>query len=138
MKLVVYTITLFLSINLFSQKIEVSKLIFSGTFMGGYVDNGAYLNFTGPGLKLQKGNSDLMIGVLPSLRFKEDKGITKNSVITPSLGFGITYTFKSLAIQIPFYYTSKTTIENGKWKMGIGIGLKINNLLTKNKTVKQC
>ena len=138
MKLVVYTITLFLSINLFSQKIEVSKLIFSGTFMGGYVDNGAYLNFTGPGLKLQKGNSDLMIGVLPSLRFKEDKGITKNSFITPSLGFGITYTFKSLAIQIPFYYTSKTTIENGKWKMGIGIGLKINNLLTKNKTVKQC
>lgn len=136
MKLVVYTITLFLSINLFSQKIEVSKLIFSGTFMGGYVDNGAYLNFTGPGLKLQKGNSDLMIGVLPSLRFKEDKGITKNSFITPSLGLGITYTFKTMAIQIPFYYISKTTIENGKWKIGIGIGLKINNLLTKNKTVK--
>jgi formylmethanofuran dehydrogenase subunit A len=41
-----------------------------------------------------------------------------------------------LAIQIPFYYTSKTTVENGKWEMGIGIGLKINNLLTKNKTVK--
>jgi hypothetical protein len=77
-----------------------------------------------------------MIGVLPSLRFKEDKGITKNSFITPSLGIGITYTFKSLAIQIPFYYTSKTTVENGKWEMGIGIGLKINNLLTKNKTVK--
>jgi hypothetical protein len=136
MKLVVCTITLFLSINLFSQKIEVSKLIFSGTFMGGYVDNGAYLNFTGPGLKLQKGNSDLMIGVLPSLRFKEDKGITKNSFITPSLGLGITYTFKTMAIQIPFYYISKTTIENGKWKIGIGIGLKINNLLSKNKTVK--
>ena len=136
MKLVVCTITLFLSINLFSQKIEVSKLIFSGTFMGGYVDNGAYLNFTGPGLKLQKGNSDLMIGVLPSLRFKEDKGITKNSFITPSLGLGITYTFNTMAIQIPFYYISKTTIENGKWKIGIGIGLKINNLLSKNKTVK--
>ena len=136
MKLIVCTITFFLSFNLFSQKTGVSTLIFSGTFIGGYVDNGAYLNFTGPGIKLQKGNSDLMIGVLPSLRFKEDKGITKNSFITPSLGLGITYTFKSLAIQIPFYYTSKTTIENGKWKMGIGIGLKINNLLTKNKTVK--
>ena len=136
MKVVLCAITLFLSINLFSQKTEVSTLIFSGTFIGGYVDNGAYLNFTGPGIKLQKGNSDLMIGVLPSLRFKEDKGITKNSFITPSLGIGITYTFKSLAIQIPFYYTSKTTVENGKWEMGIGIGLKINNLLTKNKTVK--
>jgi hypothetical protein len=136
MKLIVCTITFFLSFNLFSQKTEVSTLIFSGTFMGGYVDNGAYLNFTGPGLKLQKGNSDLMIGVLPSLRFKEDKGITKNSFITPSLGLGITYTFKTMAIQIPFYYISKTTIENGKWKIGIGIGLKINNLLSKNKTVK--
>jgi hypothetical protein len=136
MKLIVCTITFFLSFNLFSQKTEVSTLIFSGTFIGGYVDKGAYLNFTGPGIKLQKGNSDLMIGVLPSLRFKEDKGITKNSFITPSLGIGITYTFKSLAIQIPFYYTSKTTVENGKWEMGIGIGLKINNLLTKNKTVK--
>lgn len=136
MKLIVCTITFFLSFNLFSQKTEVSTLIFSGTFIGGYVDKGAYLNFTGPGIKLQKGNSDLMIGVLPSLRFKEDKGITKNSFITPSLGIGITYTFKSLAIQIPFYYTSKTTVENGKWKIGIGIGLKINNLLTKNKTVK--
>jgi hypothetical protein len=136
MKLIVCTITFFLSFNLFSQKTEVSTLIFSGTFIGGYVDKGDYLNFTGPGIKLQKGNSDLMIGVLPSLRFKEDKGITKNSFITPSLGIGITYTFKSLAIQIPFYYTSKTTVENGKWEMGIGIGLKINNLLTKNKTVK--
>jgi hypothetical protein len=136
MKLIVCTITFFLSFNLFSQKTEVSTLIFSGTFIGGYVDKGAYLNFTGPGIKLQKGNSDLMIGVLPSIRFKEDKGITKNSFITPSLGLGITYTFKSLAIQIPFYYTSKTTVENGKWEMGIGIGLKINNLLTKNKTVK--
>jgi hypothetical protein len=120
MKLVLCAITLFLSINLFSQKTEVSTHIFSGTFIGGYVDNGAYLNFTGPGIKLQKGNSDLMIGVLPSLRFKEDKGITKNSFITPSLGIGITYTFKSLAIQIPFYYTSKTTVENGKWEMGNG------------------
>lgn len=136
MKLIVCTITFFLSFNLFSQKTEVSTLIFSGTFIGGYVDKGAYLNFTGPGIKLQKGNSDLMIGVLPSIRFKEDKGITKNSFINPSLGLGITYTFKSLAIQIPFYYTSKTTVENGKWEMGIGIGLKINNLLTKNKTVK--
>jgi len=132
MKLIVFVIIILLySNNLLSQNTEVSTILSSGTIVGGYADNGAYLNFTGPGIKLQKGNSDLMIGVLPSLRFKEDKGITKNSLITPSLGFGITYTSKSLAIQIPLYYTNKTTIENGKWEMGIGIGLKINNLLTK-------
>ena len=44
--------------------------------------------------------------ILPSVRFKEDNGITKNALVTPSLGIGITYTYKLLAVQIPFYYNS--------------------------------
>jgi hypothetical protein len=97
------------------------------------VDNGIYLNFTGPGVKIQKGSSDLMIGVLPSLRFKEDNGTTKNALVTPSLGIGITYTYKSMAIQIPFYYNSKTAIADGRWNIGIGLGLKLNQLITSKK-----
>ena len=97
------------------------------------MDNGAYLNFTGPGIKLQRGSSDLMIGVLPSVRFKEDNGITKNALVTPSLGIGITYTYKLLAVQIPFYYNSKTVVANGRWNIGIGVGLKLNQLITNKK-----
>jgi hypothetical protein len=74
-----------------------------------------------------------MIGVLPSLRFKEDNGTTKNSLVTPSLGLGMTYTYKSIAVQIPFYYNSKTAITDGRWNIGIGVGLKLNQLNTNKK-----
>ena len=111
------SIILLYSNEMVSQKTEVNALLLSGTIVGGYVDNGIYLNFTGPGVKIQKGSSDLMIGVLPSLRFKEDNGTTKNALVTPSLGIGITYTYKSMAIQIPFYYNSKTAIADGRWNV---------------------
>jgi hypothetical protein len=127
------SIILLYSNEMVSQKTEVNALLLSGTIVGGYVDNGIYLNFTGPGVKLQKGSSDLMIGVLPSLRFKEDNGTTKNSLVTPSLGLGITYTYKSIAVQIPFYYNSKTAITDGRWNIGIGVGLKLNQLNTNKK-----
>lgn len=119
--------------NLLSQKTEVNTFILSGTIVGGYVDNGIYLNFTGPSIKIQKGSSDLMLGVLPSLRYKEDYGITKNSLVTPSLGLGITYTYKSIAVQIPFYYNSKTAIADGRWNIGIGVGIKLNQLISNKK-----
>jgi hypothetical protein len=119
--------------NLLSQKTEVNTFILSGTIVAGYVDNGIFLNFTGPGVKIQKGSSDLMVGVLPSLRYKEDNGITKNSLVTPSLGLGITYTYKSMAVQIPFYYNSKTAIADGRWNIGIGVGLKLNQLISNKK-----
>ncbi len=119
--------------NLLSQKTEVNTFILSGTIVAGYVDNGIFLNFTGPGVKIQKGSSDLMVGVLPSLRYKEDNGITKNSLVTPSLGLGITYTYKSMAVQIPFYYNSKTAIADGRWDIGIGVGIKLNQLISNKK-----
>ncbi len=131
MKLIGFIIVFLLnSNNLLSQKTEVNTFILSGTIVGGYVDNGIYLNFTGPGVKIQKGSFDLMIGVLPSLRFKEDNGITKNALVTPSLGIGMTYTYKSIAVQIPFYYTTKTAMADGRWNIGIGLGLKLNQLIS--------
>ena len=63
MKLIGFIIVFLLnSNNLLSQKTEVNTFILSGTIVGGYVDNGIYLNFTGPGVKIQKGSFDLMIG----------------------------------------------------------------------------
>ncbi|WP_430827438.1 hypothetical protein [Chryseobacterium indologenes] len=61
--------------------------------------------------------------MLPSLRIKEDRSSgTRNSPITPTLGAGLTTVYKKIALQIPVYYNSKTADQNGKWKIGIGIG----------------
>ena len=100
----------------------------SGAIVGGYVDNSAFLNFTGPGIKIQKKDSELLIGVLPTLRFKSDKEAIKNTFVTPTLGFGITYSFRLLVVQIPLYYNSKTKTKNGCCNFGIGIGINLNKL----------
>ena len=72
-----------------------------------------------------------MFGMLPSLRFKEDNKTPKNSFITPNLGFGVTCIFGGLAIQVPLFYNWKTSTENGKWNLGVGIGLRVNSLAHK-------
>ncbi len=99
--------------------------LFDGMIVAGYVDDGAYVNFTGPHIKWVKKPYALLLGVLPSLRIKEDKvaaGAKKNPSVFPSLGAGITFAFKHLAVQVPFYYNGKTSVADGKWNVGIGIG----------------
>ena len=66
--------------------------------------------------------------MMPSLRFKADNSVTKNAFVTPSLGCGLTYSYKFLAVQIPLYYSPKTSVQNGKWHVGVGIGLRLNAL----------
>jgi hypothetical protein len=98
---------------------------FDGVIVAGYVDNGAFLNFTGPNISLTYKSSKILLGMLPSLRYKEDHGIFKNSPITPSLGFGLTYSYKKIAVQVPIYYNAKTSTANGRWNLGIGIGMRL-------------
>jgi len=116
-----------------STKTKINIAPITGTIVAGYVDQGAYLNFTGPNLSFNKSDHFVSIGMLPSLRFKEDSGATKNSLVTPGLGFGITYCYKAVAIQVPLYYNSKTSLKNGNWQIGIGLGCKISALNSKNK-----
>jgi hypothetical protein len=126
-------------LNAFTQAYQqlptVEKYIkpFSGIFVSGYVDNGAFVNFTGPNLSFLYGKSHLLIGMLPSLRIKQESGTTKNSLITPSLGVGITYCYKAFALQVPCYYNPKTSSTNGKWNIGVGIGLKFSAFKFKQK-----
>ena len=107
-----------------------------GIAVVGYVDKGAYLNFTGPNVNFKSGNNKFILGMLPSLRFKEDKGEAKNSFITPNLGVGLTYSYKALAFQLPFYYNPKTMIENGQWVIGFGMGVNFNAISAKQKDRK--
>lgn len=106
-------------------KTKLHATLCDGFIMAGYVNEGAYLNFGGPALKLTHKPFSFILGMLPSLRFKEDNnGVTKNSFITPTLGTGLTIVYKHLALQAPLYYNSKTSAANGKWHAGVGLGYK--------------
>ncbi|MCI3935638.1 hypothetical protein MQX03_00395 [Chryseobacterium aahli] len=125
MKKILSVFGILTSALLFSQetdsKIKVS--LFDGIAVAGYVDHGAFINFTGPNVNFKYKNTKMMIGMLPSLRIKEDQSTgTKNSPIMPTLGVGLAVIYKKVALQIPFYYNTKTSTDNGAWKMGIGLG----------------
>lgn len=111
--------------NMYGQergKVAISA--FEGAIVTGYVDKGLYLNFLGPNINFSKKDFKVVIGMLPSLRFKEDKSTPKNSPVTPNLGGGITFIYKKIALQVPLYYNAKTSSQNGRWTIGIGMGYK--------------
>lgn len=98
-----------------------------GMIVAGYVNDGGFVNFGGPSVRFIKKPFSIGLGMLPSLRFKEDKvaeGAKKNSTVMPTAGVGICLAYKHLVVQIPFYYNNKTAASDGAWKTGIGIGYK--------------
>lgn len=111
----------------FAAKAQTKAVLFDGILVAGYVDNGAFINCTGPSIKFAQKPCTILIGMLPGLRIKEDKvaiGAPQNEMVTPNLGFGATAIFHHIALQIPFYYNAKTAAKNGKWNIGVGLGYK--------------
>lgn len=105
---------------------NVQASLCEGVMVAGYVDEGAYLNFTGPNINFKTKNSKFILGMLPSLRFKNDNSEpTHNSLVTPNLGAGLTYCYKHFAIQLASYYNAKTATKNGAWVVGGGIGIQL-------------
>lgn len=115
-----------------AQNDKIKPVVFDGVVHAGYVNNGGYINFSGPSLSIAHKHSKFMFGMLPSLRFKQDKGLIKNATVFPTLGFGFTYGYKFLSFQLPFYYNPKTATNNGSWHLGFGIGYRINGLNKKS------
>jgi hypothetical protein len=124
-KIILLCTCLFIFQAAFCQENKVNIWLFDGFVVGGYVDNGAYLNFTGPNINFKKGKSKFVLGMLPSLRFKRDNATPRNATIFPSLGVGFTYSYKIWAFQLPLYYNAKTATTDGKWHLGFGVGLNI-------------
>jgi hypothetical protein len=120
------------STSLLAQTDKVKPVLFDGVINVGYINNGGFLNFTGPGLSATYKNSKFLLGMLPSLRYKVDDDSPRNASIYPNLGFGLTYSYKYLSLQIPMYYNAKTTTENGSWHVGFGIGYRITAFNKKN------
>ncbi|GAA5101613.1 hypothetical protein GCM10023210_41620 [Chryseobacterium ginsengisoli] len=125
MKKLLYAGGILISGLCFSQETDskIKASFFDGIAVAGYVDHGAFINFTGPNISYKNKDLKFILGMLPSLRIKEDKSEgTKNSAIMPNLGAGLTVVYKKIALQVPFYYNTKTSVQNGAWKMGIGLG----------------
>ena len=106
-----------------------NKIVLStwdGVIISGYVDQGAFVNFGGPSIKYISKPMAIGFGVLPSMRIKQDMSgtATRNNWVMPALGYGITFSYKHLALQLPFYYNAKTATTNGQWNPGLGIGYK--------------
>ena len=115
--------------NLHAQdaKRKASFVAWEGMAVAGYVNKGGFVNFGGPTVRLVKKPFSIGFGILPTMRIKEDqvaKGASKNSAITPTAGFGFTFAYKHLVLQVPFYYNPKTLTANGKWIPGVGVGYK--------------
>lgn len=125
MKKVLYAVGIIISGLCFSQETpsRIKASFFEGIAVAGYVDHGAFINFTGPNVNASYKGFKFIIGMLPSLRIKEDKSSgAKNSAITPNLGAGLTMVYKKMVLQIPVYYNTKTATQDGSWKIGAGIG----------------
>lgn len=126
-----FVVTFFMSTAMYAQNSSTTKktlVAWDGMMVAGYVNNGGYVNFGGPTLKIVKKPWSFGFGILPTMRIKEDKvakGAMKNSIVTPTAGFGFTVAYKHLVLQVPFYYNTKTAVANGKWNVGAGIGFKL-------------
>lgn len=128
MVLFVFTTLFIFSISLHAQEVKVKPVFFDGFINVGYVNNGGYINFSGPGISGTYKNSKFLLGMLPSLRYKVDNDPTKNPSVFPNLGFGFTYSYKNFSLQLPFYYNQKSPTNNGSWYLGFGVGFRINAL----------
>lgn len=133
-KIILNTICLLCMISLFNSaqaQNTITKnptvVAWDGMAVAGYVNQGGFVNFGGPTVKLIKKPLSIGFGILPTIRIKKDnvpKDSPKNSAITPTAGFGFTVVYKHVVLQIPFYYNAKTTTKDGKWDPGVGIGFK--------------
>ena len=125
--LLFFTLVVF-SASLNAQVEKVKPVLFDGVINVGYINNGGYINFSGPGISATYKNSKFLLGMLPSLRFKVDNDAPKNALVYPNLGFGFTYSYKYFSLQLPLYYNAKTATEDGSWHVGFGVGFRINAL----------
>jgi len=122
-------LTLWLSDGLAQAPVprKAAITLWEGMIVAGYVDNGGFVNFGGPCIKFTRKPWSIGLGMLPSLRFKEDKvasGAKQNSSVMPTAGIGVSFIYKHVVLQVPFYYNAKTGAANGQWNTGVGIGYK--------------
>lgn len=124
----------FCNFNATAQDQKIHPVVIDGTFHIGYVNKGAYINLSGPSLSATYKNSKWNLGLVPSLRIKNDQSTPKSSTILPSLGLGLTYGYKFWSFQLPIFYNPKSNTENGSWHLGFGIGYRVSGFNKKSES----
>jgi len=70
-----------------------------------------YFTFGGPGLRYKRSKMTYFLGLLPSIRMRDDEAI-------PSVGGGFQMVYKQIALTFPSFYYAK-----GKWEFATGLGV---------------
>lgn len=70
-------ILLLCSGTMFAQEKKANVALIDGVIIGGYADNGAFLNFTGPNVNFTSGESKFIIGHFPLFVSKKIKAQLK-------------------------------------------------------------
>lgn len=83
-----------------------------------------FLNFGGPGLRLEYGKFAVSYWMFPSLRFFKS-GKDKTLTAVPILGTGLQLSYKKIALAFPMYYLASPRTKNNIWIMSVGLGYKL-------------
>lgn len=83
-----------------------------------------FLNFGGPGLRLEYGKFAVSYCMFPSLRFYQS-GKEKTLTAVPILGTGFQLSYKKIALTFPMYYLASPRTKNNIWIMSAGLGYKL-------------
>lgn len=83
-----------------------------------------FLNFGGPGLRLEYGKLAVSYCMFPSLRFFQS-GKDKTLTAVPILGTGFQVSYKKIALAFPMYYLTSPRTKNNIWIMSVGLGYKL-------------
>lgn len=124
---------LFSTVSLFAQHTPKEKPKVSmksvGSISASYHagSESAFLNFGGPGVRLDYGKFGISYHMFPSLRYfhgditDQTNPYRVKTEITPMLGTGLQLQYKKLAIVLPMYYFP----SNNVWIVSAGLGYKL-------------
>ncbi|MCC6722576.1 MAG: hypothetical protein IT243_10285 [Bacteroidia bacterium] len=80
--------------------------------------NSLFLNFGGPGVKVEYGKYSIAYNMFPSIRYYDDNA-------TPILGTGFQVTYKKLSVVAPMYYVVSPNSKKNIWIVSFGFGYKL-------------
>ena len=104
------------------KSIEHANIVLQGFAVGGYVKEGGYVTFGGPGIRMARKNHSFLLGMLPAIYFRKAENENDPSVV-PAIGVGASYFIGRLVLQVPVFYVAK---PSPSWNPGFGIGVKFN------------
>jgi len=87
----------------------------------------AFINFGGPGVKLELGKLGISYFMIPSLRYfhgninDATNTYRTKTAVTPILGTGVQLSYKKISIIMPMYYLP----NNNVWILSTGLGFKL-------------